>query len=512
MERLPMSKAREILRIRWALGLSVREASRATGASTGGVSKTENRARLAGLTWEVVDSLSDAELDLRLYGGPKHSRSPSRAEPDPSWIHRELRRPGVTLELLHLEYLSAHPDGYRYTAFCDRYRSWLGRQGLVMRHVHVAGEKMFVDYSGKRAHFTDPLTGESVEVELFVAVLGASNLTFAETTRTQRIGDFVSSHVRAFAYFGGAPKMTIPDQLKSAVRVPCRYEPTINRTYAELGRHYGTAIVPARPRKPRDKAKVEVAVQVVQRWILGVLRNETFFSHEALNARIAELLELLNARPMKRLGGMSRRELFERYERHALLPLPSEPYVIAEWLGAKVAPDYHVALQEHFYSVPYTLCGEDIEARLTPTTVEVFHRGKRVASHARSFERYRHTTKHEHMPEAHREVFKSGDEMLEWACGIGPMCAALVKRIFDTNPFRETGWRSVKGLQRVAKKYGATRTEAACERALLFGARSYKPVERMLKLGLETTPLPGHEPEERAPVAHENVRGPGYYH
>ena len=511
MERLPMSDVREILRLRWDLKLSVREVSRATRASTGVVSKTVNRAERAGLTWPAVDALTEVELDHRLYGGPKGVRS-SRAEPDPSFIHRELRRAGVTLELLHLEYLTEHPDGFRYTAFCDRYRAWHARSGIVMRQVHRAGEKGFVDYSGKRPSFIDPRTGERIEVELFVAVLGASNYTYAEATLTQRITDFIGSHTRAYSYFGGVPKMTVPDQLRSAVSVPCRYEPTINRTYAELGRHYGTAIVPARPRKPRDKAKVEVGVQVVQRWILARLRNETFFSLSTLNARIAELLEELNARPMKRLGGASRRDLFERYEQHALSALPSEPYVISEWRGAKVAPDYHVTLSDHHYSVPYSLCGEDVEARLTGATVEVFRRGVRVASHARSYEKYRHTTIAEHMPEAHRAVFEAGDSIIEWAHGVGPMCEALVRRILDSNFHREIGWRSAKGLQRVTSIHGPARAERACAHALVFGARSYKPVERMLKLGRESLPLPGEEPVERAPIDHENVRGPDYYH
>jgi transposase len=511
MERLSMSKTKEILRVRWALGLSVREASRATGASTGVVSKTESRAKHAGLSWELVEKLEEPELERRLYGGPKFTRT-SRAEPDPAWIHRELRRTGVTLELLHLEYLESHPDGYRYTAFCDRYREWHARQGIVMRQIHKAGEKAFVDYSGKRPHFIDPATGEAIAVELFVAVLGASNYTYAEATLSQRVPDFVASHVRAFAYFGGAPKMTVPDQLKSAVSVPSRYEPTINRTYAELGHHYGTAIVPARPGRARDKAKVEVAVQIAQRWILARLRNETFFSLESLNARIAELLEDLNARPMKRLGGVSRRELYDRYDQHALLALPSEPYATSEWRAARVAPDYHVTLHDHHYSVPYVLCGEEIEARLTSTTVEVFHRGKRVASHARSYERYRHTTNPDHMPAAHREMFEAGDAIAAWARGVGPMCEALLQRILESNFHREVGWRSGKGLQRMGQKYGHARLESACERALVLGARSYKPVERMLKLGRESVPLPGHEPEERAPIEHENVRGPGYYH
>lgn len=506
-----MSQTKEILRLRWSVGLTVREAARATNVSTGVVSKTVNRARVAGLAWAAIEAMEEAELDRRLYGGPKYSKV-SRAEPDPAWVHRELRRAGVTLELLHLEYLAAHPDGLRYTAFCDRYRAWHARCGVVMRQVHRAGEKGFVDYSGKKPRYTDPLTGETIEVELFVAVLGASNYTYAEATHTQRIADFVGSHVRAYGYFGGVPKMTVPDQLRSAVSVPSRYEPTINRTYAELGRHYGTAIVPASPRKPREKAKVEVGVQVVQRWIVARLRNETFFSLASLNARIAELLEDLNGRPMKKLGGVSRRELFDRYDRHALLALPAEPYVIAEWRGAKVAPDYHVALDGHYYSVPYVLCGEEVEARLTETTVEIFRRSSRVASHTRSYEKYRHTTLTEHMPEAHRAVFDAGDAITEWAQSVGPMCSALVARIMESNFHREVGWRSCRGLQRVTGKYGPARAERACAHALMFGARSYKPVERMLKLGRESLPLPGEEEKEREPIAHENVRGPDYYH
>lgn len=509
MERLTMSKTREILRARWALGLSVREASRATGASTGVVSKTSSRAEKAGLTWEALEALSESELERRLYGAPVAEQS-ERAEPDPVWMHRELRRKGVTLELLHLEYLAEHPTGFRYTAFCDRYRQWLNRQSVVMRQVHRAGEKCFVDYSGVRPHFIDPATGEQVEAELFVAVLGASSLTYAVATLTQRVEDFVSAHVKAFGYFGGAPKITVPDQLRSAVSVPCRYEPAIARTYSELGRHYDMAIVPARPGKPRDKAKVEVAVQVAQRWILGRLRNETFFSLGALNERIAELLEDLNNRPMKRLRA-SRRELFERYEREALRPLPSEPYVVSEWLGGELDASYHVRVGDHVYSVPHTLVGAVVETRVTPNTVEVFHRGQRVAAHARSHEAGK-TTAPEHMTASHRAHCDAEADVLAWAASVGPMCSALVERILNANPVREAAVRSALGLRSVAKKYGQARTERACETALRLGARSYKPVERMLKLGRETMPLHGDEPAQRAPITHGNVRGPGYFH
>jgi transposase len=512
MERQTMSKTREILRLRLSVGLSVRETWRATGASTGVVSKTESRARRAGLDWAQIETMPEEELERRLYGGRKFSRSPARAEPDPSWIHRELRGVGVTLELLHLEYLASHPEGYRYTAFCDRYREWLGRQNVVMRQVHKAGEKAFVDYSGKRPHFIDPMSGEVVEVELFVAVLGASNLTYVEATLTQRVADFIASHVRAFAYFGGAPKMTVPDQLKSAVTVPSRYEPTINRAYGEMGEHYGTAIVPARPRKPRDKAKVEVGVLVAQRWIVARLRHEVFFSLPALNARIAELLEELNARPMKRLGGVSRRDLHERYERGALLALPNEPYVPSEWSRASVGLDYHVELDDHHYSVPYVLCREELESRLTATTVEIFHVGKRVASHARSYEKHGKTTNPDHMPASHRAYADSEGDLGQWAQKVGPMCVAMVARIMAANPCREMALRSAQGLRGTERKYGAQRTDSACEHALALGANSYKPVERILRLNREAMPLPGQEPDERAPIAHDNVRGPGYYH
>ncbi|MDO9352273.1 MAG: IS21 family transposase [Solirubrobacteraceae bacterium] len=503
-----MSKVREVLRVHWSLGRSVRETARATSTSHGVVSKIANRAKCAGLDWGAVDALGDEALEQRLYGGPKFSRSPERPLPDPAWMHVELRRPGVTLELLHLEYLRENPKGFRYTAFCEVYRRWLKGRGVTMRQRHVAGEKMFVDYSGKRPSVADPTTGEIRAVELFVAVLGASNLTYAEVTWTQRIPDFLGAHVRAFEFFGGVSKITVPDQLRSAVRVPCKYEPTIARSYEDLGRHYGTAIVPARPGKPRDKAKVEVAVQVAQRWVIARLRNEIFFSLPELNVRIRELLEELNERPMKKLGGLSRRVLFERIEKSALSPLPADPFVVSEWCRAKVNVDYHVSVGKHLYSAPFVYVHEDVEVRLTHSTVELFHRGKRIASHVRSA-KYGFTTDVLHMPESHRQHFAGGDALLAWSSTVGPMTAALVQRLFDANPVREQGWRSAKGLQRLAKKYGDLRLEAACEQAVRFGARSYKPVERILALGRESAE---REPQPGTPIAHENVRGPDYFH
>ncbi len=428
------------------------------------------------------------------------------------WIHTELKRPGVTLELLHLEYLEAHPTGYRYTAFCDVYRGWMCKQQVSMRQVHRGGEKMFVDYSGKKARVVDPTTGEVREVELFVAVLGASSATYAEASESQRAEDFVASHVRAFAYFGGVTAIVVPDQLRSAVGRPCAYEPGIARTYAELARHYSTAIVPARPGKPKDKAKVEVAVQVAQRWILARLRRETFFSLRELNARILELCNELNRRPRKKLGGVTRRDLFERFDQPALRPLPSEAFEVATWSQATVAPDYHVEVGKHWYSVPYQLVREEVELRLTATTLEVFHRNRRVASHPRSTHSYRHTTNREHMPEAHQRVMGGADDILVWASEVGPMTKAMVERLLDVCLIREQGWRSARGLKRVLCKYGTDRAEAACGLALRYGARSYKPVERILKL--ERDLVAREDPDAAAGVIVDNddVRGPTYFH
>src|SRR5206468_3107247 len=369
-------------------------------------------------------------------------------------------------------YLEQHPDGYRYTQFCEVYRRWLQRRGLSMRQVHRAGETRFVDYAGQKPTIIEPTTGEVIEVELFVAVLGASNYTYAEATRTQQVPDWVASHQRALQFFGGVTAAIVPDQLKSGVVVPCRYEPGVQRTYDEFALHYGTVILPARPAKPRDKAKIEVAVQVAERWILARLRHETFFSLAALNARIAELLADLNARPM-RLYRASRRDLFERLDQPALRALPAEAFVYSEWkVAARVNIDYHIELHGHYYSVPYALIHEHVDARLTATTVEIFHRGQRVAAHRRSFSRGQPTTDPGHMPKAHqRHLEWTPSRLIDWARTIGPQTAALVEAILADRPHPEQGYRSCLGLLRLAKGYGPDRLEAASTRAVAFDER-----------------------------------------
>jgi len=510
-ERLAMHDVREILRQKLTLKRSHRAVVEALGVSMGVISGVVTRAAALGLDWEAVEALDDEALEVRLYG-PRITKRLARPLPDPAELHVELRKPGVTLQLLHLEYLERHPDGYRYTTFCDAYHKWLERRAPTMRQVHIAGDKMFVDYSGKKPHYVEPTTGEVVEVELFVAVLGASSYTYAEATRTQKLVDFTASNARAFTFFGGATNAIVPDQLKSAVTIANRYEAGVQRTFAELGRHYSTTVLPARPRSPRDKAKVEVAVQVAQRWILARMRNERFDSLGALNARIAELCAALNRRVMRHYKA-SRLELFERLDKPALRPLPAEPFVHAEWARTRLSIDYHAKVGVHFYSAPFTLVHEELWARSTATTVELFHRGTRVASHLRSDVPGRHTTDGRHMPASHQKHAEwTPTRILGWASTVGPMTAKLAEAILAERRHPEHGYRSCLGLFRLAKRYGHNRVEAACARALVVGARSYRHVDSILKHGLDRVPALDVERAEGARVEHENVRGPDYYH
>jgi transposase len=511
-ERLSMRKTREILRLKWTLGKSHRQVAASLHVGVGTVSELLARARTAGLQWSGAEQLTDDELEAKLYPASSASTR-TRPLPSPLYLLKELKKVGVTLTLLHEEYLEQHPDGYGYTQFCRHYDAWLSRQRLVMRQQHRAGEKLFVDYSGKKPRIVDPRTGEPVEVELFVAVFGASNYTYAEATLTQQSPDWISSHVHALAYFGGVPGALVPDQLRSGVSAPCRYEPRIQSTYDELARHYGTAVVPARPGKSRDKAKVEAGVLVAQRWILARLRNQTFFSLDELNERIAELLEDLNTRVMKGYGA-SRRDLFETIDRPALRPLPPERFVYGEWKHAKVNIDYHIDVEHHYYSLHHGLVHEHVDVWLTATTVEIFRRGVRLDSYPRSYVRGGFSTRGEHMPSSHREHAEwTPTRLIDWAAKAGPQTEALARAIIAERPHPEHGYRSCLGLMRLGRKYGHERLEAASGRALAVGARSYKSVAAMLKAGLDRLPpLDATKTKsDRTPVAHDNIRGPRHY-
>jgi transposase len=484
------------------------------GVSPGTVDNVLSRATRAGLQgWASVDGLSEDELEAVLY---QRAQVPvpegQRPEPDCAWIHRELRRPGVTLDLLHHEYLEQHPNGLRYSAFCERYREFRERRRMSMRQHHVAGDKMFVDYSGKKPHYVDAQSGEIVEVELYVAVLGASNYTFVEATHTQTVPDFCASNARALEAFGGVPRAIVPDQLKSAVVQSDRYEPGVQRTFEEFGRHFATTILPARPRSPRDKAKVEAGVLVAQRWILARMRNETFHSLGELNARIRELTLGLNRRVMRHYKA-SRAELFERLDRPALGVLPLDAFECATWKKVRLNLDYHAVIDDHFYSGPFTLAHQHLWARVTPTTVELRHGSGWNFLHLRSYVKGGHTTHKGHMPASHQKHAEwTPSRILAWALSVGPATAKLAETILAAHPHPEWGYRSCLGLFRLAKRHGDSRAEAACARALAHGARSYRSVASILKHGLDQVPMADDAKPTCAFVDHENVRGSDYYH
>lgn len=428
-KRLSMNKIREILRLAWHCSRSNREIALSCAISHTAVNDYLAKARLAGLSPDTFEAMSDAELERRLQAvGPKSGPS-QRPHPDWEYIHAELQRPGVTLQLLWQEYKASHPDGYQSSQFCEHYHRWKKHLSVCLRQTHKAGEKLFVDYAGQTIPVVERETGEIRQAQIFVAVLGASNYTFAHAAFDQGLPNWIISHIRALEYFGGVPEVIVPDNLKSGVAKACRYEPEINPTYAEWARHYGCVVLPARVRHPRDKAKVEAGVQVVERWILAALRNRTFFSLAELNAAIAELLERLNQHAFKKMKG-SRKSLFETIEKSALRLLPAERYELAEWKKARVNIDYHVELKEHYYSVPYTLVGCEVELRYTATVVEILYKHKRIASHRRCDLPRQHTTQSEHMPKSHREYQEwSPSRMIDWAKKTGEATAQVVKTI-----------------------------------------------------------------------------------
>ena len=508
-ERLSMRKIREVLRLKWECRLTNRAIARSCSISHSTVGEYVQRAQAAGLSWPIPAELDEDALFRLLF--PTPSQPSTRIIPCPDWslIHSELRRKSVTLRLLWVEYREAHPDGLGYSQFCELYRRWLKRLNPSMRLSHKGGEKVFVDYAGQTVPIVDPHTGEIGQAQIFVAVLGASNYTYAEAHSSQDLANWINAHVRAFAFMGGVPEIIVPDNLKAGVKHPCRYEPDLNPTYQDLAEHYGTAVIPTRPRKPKDKAKAEVGVQVIERWILARLRNHTFFHLADLNQAVRELLDELNTRPMKHLG-RSRRELFEELDRPVLKPLPELPYEFAIWKKARVNIDYHVEFERHYYSVPHTLIHEEVYVRATEGTVEIFFKNRRVASHCRTNTLGRHTTLSEHMPAAHQKYQEwSPDRFTRWAQTIGPHTTQLVQAVLACRKHPEQAYRSCLGILRLASRYGEKRLEGACCRALPAGIHSYKGVKNILDAKLDQV-----EPEEPAavvPATHENIRGQTYY-
>ncbi len=504
-----MRQIRTVLRLRFAEKLSVRDTAASLAMARSTVADYLNRARVAGLSWPLPEEMDDDELERRLF--PDVAKlTLHHPQPDYEVMKKELTKKGVTLQLLWFEYRSIHPDGYGYSQFCERYRIWRRHQSVVMRLDHKAGEKMFVDFPGLTIPIYDAATLKlDFEAELFVSVLGASSYLYAEALRSQELIHWIAAHANAFEFYRGVPMVVVLDNLKSGVTKASRYEPEINATYQEMATHYGTALIPARPYKPRDKAKVEAGVQLAERWIIAVLRHRRFTSLAELNEVIAELVTRINDKPFKKMEG-SRASLFAELDQPALRPLPTTRYEFATWKRAKVNIDYHVEADRHYYSVPYQLAGSVVEVRLSATTVEVFSKGQRVASHLRSYQRGRHVTEPAHMPDSHRRYLDwTPGRIVNWASKNGPATALFIEELLHSRPHPEQGFRSALGVMRLAKKYSPERLEAACERALTLKSFSYKSIESMLAHGLDQRELRTTSP--RTHVAHRNIRGPNYY-
>jgi transposase len=509
--RVSMRKIREVLRLTHELRLSVRQVSNATGVGKTAVGEFVARAKVIGITWPIPQEINDAELERRLFTPAGFRHGPTRPLPDWAKVHEELKRRGVTLMILWEEFRAEAPDGHSYARFCQIYGEWKKHLSPTMRQTYVAGDKLFVDWAGDTVPIIDPMTGEVHAAHLFVAVLGASSYTSAEARWTETLPDWIGAHVNTFDFLGGVMKAAVPDNLKTGITKPSRYEPGINRTYQELADHYGFVVLPARVRKPKDKAKVENAVRIVTRYLLGRLRNRRFFSLDELNDAVRDCVTIINAKVMKRLN-KSRNELFASLDRPALKALPAERYSYGEWKRCTVAPDYHVEVDEHYYSVPFRLLRESIDARYTVKTVELFHKGERVASHVRSRLAHKHTTLPDHMPSSHRRYAEwSPARMLRRAGDIGPATVALFEAIMKAKPHPEQGFRSCLGIIGFIKGYGPERIEAAAKRCNDIGATGYGSIKSILEKGLDKAYAPSKTPDTK-PIHHANIRGRGYYH
>ena len=519
-ERIAMRRVRELLRLRLGAGLSLHEVARRTGVARSTLREMLGRFDRSGLSWPLALDVTDSDLELRLYGEAS-GRQGWRRKPEPDWagFRRELKsNKHLTLQVLWDEYIAAVPDGYRYSRFCELYGAWERRLPVTMRQTHLGGEKLFVDYAGDKVPvIVDRFTGKVQDAHIFVAVMGASSLSFAYASWTETLPDWIEGHVAAFDYFGGVPQLLVPDNPKVAIIRACFYDPQVNRTYGEMAAHYDTGLLPTRPRRPRDKAKVEAAVRIVERWLLGRLRHRRFYSLAEVNAAIAELLANLNELRVFRYIGQTRRQLFEALDAPKLRPLPEAPYALAEWKICKVGIDYHVEAHGHFYSVHYRYARESVEVRATSRTIEIFLRGERIAAHMRGSSNGKPTTLPEHMPSSHRRYADWNVQRIQREASlIGPSTSLLCEMILQDRPHPEQGYRACLGIVRLVKAFGPQRVEAACLRALEIGARAYGPVRSILDKKLDGQPVQrlaahcaSNDPEPGS--EHINVRGPRYY-
>ncbi len=513
-QQVSMRKIKEILRLRYDLGLRQGQIARSCNIGQATVHRYLERFAAADVKWPLPEDCDEAQLDKLLFAtrrGRPAGPVKDRAAPDFAALHGELQKhKHLTLQLLWEEYRANESHGYGYSRFCDLYGDWKVKLDVVLRQEHRAGEKLFVDWAGATIPICHREAGEVGCASLFVAVMGASSYTFIHAASSQELWHWVDCHVRAFEFFEGTPKLVVPDNPRTGVSRACRYEPDLNRTYHEMAEHYGVAVMPARPYKPRDKAKVEVGVQIAQRWVVAALRQRRFYSVAELNEAIVELRDRINNRPFRKREG-TRASLFAELDRPALQPLPQLRYQLAEWKKVRANIDYHVEVDRHFYSVPYQLVGEQLEARFTVSTVEMFYHGVRVASHPRSSAPHRYTTVAEHRPKSHQAHLEwTPSRLIHWAESVGPGTAQVIVRILETKPHPEMGYRACLGILRLAKAYSAERLEAASQRAWRLQACSYGSLSNILKNSLDRQIL--LEPENNQPgPRHENVRGPDYY-
>ena len=505
--RLSMRKIREVLRLRHVLGKSQREISKSLGIGKTSVQEHIRRAEAAGISWPVPDDMTEEKLERRLYPGMAPERMAGNEIPF-GYIYEEQRRPHLTMALLWEEYKRDNPSGYQYSWFCEQVRHYLGRMNYSMRQEHKAGEKGFVDF-GSGLNIVDPLTGELIPTEIFIFVWGASQKMYGEAVLSEDTRSWIKVHRNALEYFDCCPKGIVPDNLKAGVTKACRYEPVINRIYEEFAEHYGTAILPARSNRPKDKALAELGVKLGKRWVLSRLRNRIFYSLEELNAAIREELKKLNAKKIKKLD-KSRDELFLSLDKPNALSLPDKPYEYAEWKKAKVGINYHVSYGKHDYSVPYTLIHREVEIKATEGVVEIYFKGQRICVHRRSSLEHGYTTVKEHMPPSHQKYLEwTPERILEWAGKYGPSVKTLVECIMESRKFPEQAYKSCLGIIRLEKHYTAERLDAACFRALKYRALSYTGVKNILQNKLEA--VEERRAARRIPLNHENIRGPEYF-
>lgn len=507
-QRMDMRKIKEVLRLKYGLKKSQREISQVCGIGKTTTLEYLRRARAAGLTWPLPEAITEAELEQKLF--PKEPVKPKEKTPIPfQYIFEELKRPNVTLSVLWEEYKQANPNGYQYSCFCEQTRKYIGSVNYSMRQEHKAGEKAFLDF-GDGLKIVDMITGKEILTEIFVFVWGASQKLYAEAVFSEDMASWIKVNNNALQSFGCCPKALVPDNLKAAVITANRYEPVLNRTYEDFSEHYGTVILPARSRKPRDKPLAENGVKLSKRWILARLRNKIFTSLEELNAAIRALLIVFNSKKMKRFG-KSRDELFFALDKPNALPLPEKPYEYAQWKKAKVNINYHVSFQKHDYSVPYTYIHKEVEIKTTKDLLEVYFKGQRVCSHRISRIVNGYTTVKEHMPPSHQKHLEwTPERILEWSGKAGTHVRTLVEKIMATRRHPEQGYKSCLGIIRLKSTYSAEKINLACQRAVEYNALSYKGVKNILVNGMAER-KPHALTVSRAPENHSNIRGSEYF-